>query len=118
MRWLIVDDSLVFLRAARALLVREGVAVSTASTGEEARRLIDELDPDVVLVDIDLGKESGFEVAAELSESADGARQIFLISSHSLEDFEELIRDSPARGFLSKSALSTAAITLMVDGNA
>ena len=117
-RCLIVDDSAIFLRAARALLESEGIAVAIASSGDEARRHIEQADPDVVLVDIDLGDENGFDVAAQLSGSAvAGGRspRITLISSHSHEDFEELIVDSPARGFLNKSALSGAAIRSMME---
>ena len=118
MRCLIVDDSTIFLRAAGAVLEREGVAVTVASTGGEAHRLIDEVEPDVVLVDVDLGEENGFDVVAELSARARGAERaphLILISSHGREDLEELIVDSPARGFLNKSSLSAAAIRVMVD---
>ena len=117
-RCLIVDDSAVFLRAARALLEPEGVVVTVASTSDEARRLVDEIDPDAVLIDIDLGDENGFDLAAELSERTDasgGAPSIILISSHSPEDFEELVMGSPALGFLSKATLSARAIRLMLD---
>ena len=121
MRCLIVDDSAVFLRAARALLQQDGIAVTMASTSDEARRLMDEVDPHVVLVDIDLGDENGFDLAAQLSGPTDGeggAPPIILMSSHSHEDFEELILDSPAGGFLSKSALSATAIRSMMDETA
>ena len=66
LRCLIVDDSTVFPRAAHALLESEGIAVASASNSAEARRLIDEEDPDFVLIDIDinLGGESGFDLAA------------------------------------------------------
>ena len=117
MRCLIVDDSAVFLRAARALLEPEGIAVTMASNSEEARRLIDEVDPDAVLVDIDLGNENGFDLAAELSGRTDGGGgppRIIMISSHSPEDFDELVRDSPAVGFISKAARSARAIRSMV----
>ena len=113
LRCLIVDDSPVFLRAARALLEREGVAVTVASTGAEALRLVQDLDPQVVLVDIDLGDESGFDLVLRLSGGTRVPRLI-LISSHSAEDFQELIVDSPAAGFLSKSRLSAAAIRSMM----
>ena len=118
MRCLIVDDSPVFLRAARALLEREGSAVITASTGVEAWRLLDEVDPDVVLIDIDLGEENGFDLVAQLSRRAaeGGTPPVILISSHGIEDFEELIVDSAARGFISKSTLSAAAIRSMMSG--
>jgi len=118
MRCLIVDDSTIFLRAAGAVLEREGVAVTVAATGGEAHRLIDEVDPDVVLVDVDLGEENGFDVVAQLSarvRGRDRAPHLILISSHGREDLEELLVDSPARGFLDKSSLSVAAIRVMVD---
>ena len=35
---------------------------------------------------------------------------MILVSTHSLEDFQELIAGSPARGFLHKSALSARAV--------
>ncbi len=64
LRCVIVDDSARFLEAARALLEREGVdVVGVASTIAEALRLVDEVRPDVTLVDIDLGAESGFDLA-------------------------------------------------------
>ena len=118
MRCLIVDDSAIFLRAAGSVLEREGVAVTAASTGGEAHRMIDEVDPDVVLVDVDLGDENGFDVVAQLSAragSGDRAPHLILISSHGRQDLEELLADSPALGFLSKSSLSAAAIRTMVD---
>ena len=55
-RCLIVDDNPGFLDAARGLLQREGVAVvGTASTSAEAAQRVEQLRPDVALVDIDLG---------------------------------------------------------------
>ena len=67
MRCLIVDDSADFVDAARGLLERQGITVvGVASTSAEALRCFEELRPDVTLVDIDLGGESGFELAEQL----------------------------------------------------
>ncbi|MEV7339832.1 response regulator [Streptomyces sp. NPDC093544] len=108
MRCLLVDDSARFLEAARALLERGGVqVVGVASTGAEAIARVHDLTPDVVLVDLDLDGESGFDLARRI---AGGAIAVILISTHSLEDFQELIAASPAHGFLHKSALSAGAI--------
>jgi DNA-binding NarL/FixJ family response regulator len=64
MRCLIVDDSPRFVDAARGLLERQGITVvGVASTSAEALRRTGELRPDVTLVDIDLGGESGLELA-------------------------------------------------------
>jgi DNA-binding NarL/FixJ family response regulator len=108
-RCLIVDDSPEFLTAARSLLEREGITVvGTAPTGAEALQRADELRPDVTLVDIDLGDESGFELASRLRENAQA--RIILISTHAEEDYADLISASPACGFLPKAALSAGAI--------
>ena len=116
LRCLVVDDSARFLHAARALLEREGLVVDVALTGAEALQRAEAFRPDVVLVDIDLGGESGFELTRRLDahrfDGLDGTSgpRIILVSTHQQEDFEELIADSPALGFLAKSALSAGAV--------
>jgi DNA-binding NarL/FixJ family response regulator len=112
LRCLLVDDSPHFLDAARGLLEGQGVAVvGVASTGEEALARAAELRPDVTLLDIDLGGESGLELARRL-QRLDGpaAAPVILISTHAEQDYAELIAASPAVGFLPKTALSAAAI--------
>jgi two-component system nitrate/nitrite response regulator NarL len=116
LRCLIVDDSARFLAAARDALEREGMAVvGVASTGAQALRLAAELRPDVTLVDIDLGGESGLDVARALSRSA-GRTPVILISTHAEEDYAGLIADSPAIGFLPKTALSARAVRNVLAG--
>jgi DNA-binding NarL/FixJ family response regulator len=110
LRCLIVDDSPHFLAAARALLERQGIdVVGVASTGAEALRMAAELRPDVTLVDVNLGGESGFEVAGMLRADADSA-PVILISTQAEDDFIDLILASPALGFLPKSTLSGHAV--------
>lgn len=112
LRCLIVDDSLGFLEAARVLLERQGVnVVGLASTSAEAVERVGALRPDVTLVDIDLGGESGFDLARRLhAEAHMPLSSVILISTHAEEDFTELIAASPTRGFLSKVDLSARAI--------
>ncbi|MGW0230289.1 response regulator [Actinopolymorpha singaporensis] len=117
MRCLLIDDSPRYLRAARALLEREGVAVvGMVQTGEEALARVADFRPDVTLVDINLRGESGFDLARRLTsaEHSGGRSQVILLSSHSADDFEDLIESSPAAGFLDKSNLSAAAIASLV----
>ncbi|MCW2677272.1 MAG: putative response regulator [Modestobacter sp.] len=112
LRCLIVDDNPGFIRAARALLEQEGLqVVGVASTSAEAVLRAADLHPDVTLVDIDLGADSGFEVARRLSDdpSVDPG-QLIMISAHAEDDFADLIEASPAVGFLVKPALSATAI--------
>ena len=114
-RVLIVDDNGSFLYAARVLLAREGLqVVGIASTGVEALRRVCEVRPDVVLVDIELAGESGFDVARRLSEHDPEGPPVILVSTHAEEDLGGLVDESPAIGFLPKSELSAPAIRGML----
>lgn len=66
-RCLIVDDNPGFARTASEILQEDGIDVlGVAADGQEAVRLARELHPDLALVDIDLGGESGLGVASRL----------------------------------------------------
>src|SRR3954447_13504389 len=112
LRCVIVDDNLGFLHAARLLLEQEGLrVVGVATSGDEALRAVAELRPDVTLLDIDLGDESGLDVARRLADGREpGPGQLILISTHSEEDLVDLIEESPAIGFLGKPSLSATTI--------
>ena len=116
-RCLIVDDNKDFLQAASVLLEREGMSVAgVASTGADALRQVESLRPEVVLVDVFLGDESGLELAKRLDR--EGNATVILISTHAEADIAELIAGSPAAGFLPKSELSADAIRHLLDGRA
>ncbi|MDF2752058.1 MAG: putative transcriptional regulator [Gaiellaceae bacterium] len=114
LRCLLVDDNEAFLGSASRLLESQGLqVVGCASSGNEAVRLAQTLQPDVALVDVQLGDEDGLEVARRLSAGAQST-PVVLISTHSQDELAELIADSPAVGFLSKTALSGAAIAVLL----
>jgi DNA-binding NarL/FixJ family response regulator len=118
LRAVIVDDSADFVRAARAFLERDGITiVASVSTGAEALRSAAEHDPDVVLVDVGLGAENGFDVVERLSRASGGRRRVVLISARCEQDIRELVDASSAIGFVSKSRLSARAIIELLDGS-
>jgi DNA-binding NarL/FixJ family response regulator len=90
--------------------------VGTAGTADEGRVLIERLEPDVSLVDIRLGEESGIELTRALLDE-DPARRVVLYTGSN--DVELLVSglDSGARGYALKegapqeltSALATVA---------
>jgi two-component system, NarL family, nitrate/nitrite response regulator NarL len=115
-RSLIVDDNAFFLEAAGDLLRREGLdVVGVASTGVEAIRLVRKLRPDVVLVDVDLGTEDGFELARELIEVSRKQTKVILVSTHPEVELSELISASPAVGFIHKTRLSGDAVRKLIE---
>ncbi|MBC9711990.1 response regulator transcription factor [Streptomyces sp. TRM66268-LWL] len=112
MRCLLVDDNARFLEAAKATLERGGASVvALAGSSTDALVFARELRPDVALLDIDLDGENGFEVAERLHGIVP---HLIMISTHDPEDFEELISESPVRGFLPKSRLSAEAVGALV----
>jgi two-component system, NarL family, nitrate/nitrite response regulator NarL len=117
LRCLIVDDNAGFLDAAAALLEREGVTVvGVASASADALAQARELRPDVVLVDITLGQESGFDVAQRLADTDSAHSAVILISTHAEADFADLIEEAPVAGFVPKSELSASAIRRLLQG--
>jgi DNA-binding NarL/FixJ family response regulator len=108
---LIVDDSPQFFEAARQLLADDGVTVvGLAATSDEAVEEASALRPDVALVDIDLGAESGLDVPRRLAGLLGGGPPVVLISAESGSELAELVDASGARGFVSKTDLSGDAI--------
>jgi len=110
LRMVIVDDSSHFLDAARNLLEHDGIdVVGVASRSAEAIELVAALRPDVILVDVDLGEESGFDLAQQLVVFEDV--RVVLISAYPESELADLIAASPVDGFVSKSELSAEALS-------
>jgi DNA-binding NarL/FixJ family response regulator len=104
----IVDDNAHFGAAASVFLGAQGIEVlGVAGDCAGALSMVEELRPHVTLVDVYLGGECGFDLTEQLHE-----RQsvVILISSYAPDDFSELVSESPALGFLTKSELSSSAI--------
>jgi DNA-binding NarL/FixJ family response regulator len=112
LRCLIVDNNPGVLAATRRLLEHEGITVvGVASNSAEALQRAEELRPDVTLVAMDLGSESGLELAQRRHREATTAPSpVILISTYAKENFADLIAATPAIGFLPKYAVTASAI--------
>src|SRR5262245_50795904 len=112
LRCLIVDDNQRFGDEARSLLESEGVSVvGVAASGDEAVRFAKALAPDLALVDISLGEESGFDVARRLLDRLEArAPAVIFVSTHDEQEFSARIEASPALGFIAKTELSAERI--------
>jgi DNA-binding NarL/FixJ family response regulator len=109
-RVLIVDDHPSFRASARRLLESEGYdVVGEAGDGEEALSAARELEPDLVLLDVQLPGRDGFAIAADLRPT-----RVILISSRDGADFGPLVERSGALGFVPKHELSGAAVAALL----
>ena len=117
LRLLIVDDNEQFLEAARRLLEADGMrVVGVATTVADALDRHASLRPDVTLVDVNLGEESGLELARLLAGPIpDRIAPVILISTYPEQDLVDLVEALPVVGFLSKSRLSAASVSDLVE---
>ena len=114
LRCLLVDDSEEFLSSAARLLEAQGFeVVGSATSGDEAVELAAALEPDLALVDIELGHEDGIALTERLDARVPEI-QVVLISAYEREDLSDLMPESSAVGFLPKSALGAEAIAKLL----
>jgi DNA-binding NarL/FixJ family response regulator len=111
---LIVDDHPSFRASARMLLEAEGFdVVGEAADGFAAIEAVHELQPQMVLLDVQLPDIDGFEVAARLTANGAGPA-VVLTSSRDVGDLGPLGESAQVRGFIPKSELSGAALEALL----
>jgi len=102
LRLVLIEDHQALRDGLELLLAREGcVVVGTAGTAAEGRALVEQLEPDVALVDIRLGEDDGIELTRELLD-VDAERRIVLYTGSADEDLLFSGLDSGARGYALK----------------
>jgi DNA-binding NarL/FixJ family response regulator len=93
-RILIVDDFEPWRRAVRLILAEDAdlEVVGESSDGLDAVQKSEELQPDLVLLDIQLPKINGLDAARQIRKVSPGTKILFLSSYHSLEMMREALR--------------------------
>jgi DNA-binding NarL/FixJ family response regulator len=111
---LIVDDHAHYRALARDMQKLEGnEVVGEAAEALSALDAVRRLQPNVVLLDIQLPDLDGFEVARRLAQAGDPPA-IVLVSSRDRSAYRRQLAESSARGFIPKSDLSGAAVAALV----
>jgi two-component system, NarL family, invasion response regulator UvrY len=102
-RVVIVDDQATFRSAARLVVdISDGFEVAgEAETGEDAVEVVIALDPDLVLMDVNLPGIDGLETTRRILAAGSQAR-ILVLSTYSASDYEAAALRAGAVGFVSK----------------
>ena len=103
---LCVDDNTEMLNFLVEFLGSEFAIVGTLSSGSSVVAAAASLDPDIILLDVDLGDTNGFLVAEQLRDSGCRAKFVFLSVYTSL-DFIEAAEALGAAGYVSKTQIAT-----------
>lgn len=113
MRVMIVDDDPFVCISLKTILQAEsGIEVcASGNSGEDAVRLYEDMLPDILLMDIQMGDFSGLDAGAEILGKYPGARILYLTT---FSDDEYIIRalQMGAKGYLIKQDIETIAPAL------
>lgn len=88
------------------------IVVGEANNGEEAVALIEDLKPEIVVLDIDMPKMDGFAAAREINQRRLDVKIIFL-TIHSVEDLFHSAMDLGASGYILKDSVITEIVTCL-----
>lgn len=114
LRILIADDNIIFRRLITQYLRKqpEVEVVGDADDGEEAVRKVQELHPDIVLLDISMPKQPGSTAASSIKTIAPATR-VYLCSAHSDETLQDIAERAQADGIVRKSSLKDDLLSIM-----
>ena len=105
-RVLLADDSPSMLQAARLILEPEFQIVGTVDDGEGVVEAMESLKPDVIILDISMGRMNGLETARLLTRIGSKAKIVFL-TVHKDQEFIEEAFSAGAMGYVIKPRLGT-----------
>lgn len=102
-RILIVDDEPHIRRILATRLTAEGFEVAEASNGEEGLESIEEIPPDLVLLDLMMPGATGLEVLSEIRSRAEhGAMPVIILTAKGQDTDRELALAGGATDFVTK----------------
>jgi DNA-binding NarL/FixJ family response regulator len=113
-RVLIVDDQAPFREASRMVVdMTDGfVVVGEACNGIEALEMISDLEPDLVLMDVQMPGMDGIETTRRISELADPPT-VIVMSTHESGDYNGIAQAAGAIGFVPKAQFGFDTLTEM-----
>lgn len=102
-RVLVVDDSEVLRKIVSFNLTREGYSVDEAKDGKEALEKLQQIKPDLVILDIMMPYVDGFEVLRRMRKDPELANiPVIMLTAKGGEDDPKTALELGANGFLTK----------------
>lgn len=101
---LLIEDEEIMIDLLQRKLSQEGYEVSVARDGEEGLKLIREIKPDLILLDIIMPKMGGFEVMEEMQKDKELKKIPVIVISNSGQPVElDRAKELGARDWLIKT---------------
>ncbi len=100
---MVVEDEPINMKLARNVLKRRGFGVLEANSGAAARAILRMVIPDLILMDIDLGGESGLDITRSLKSSPRTADiPVVALTAYASEADKQNARDAGCAGYITK----------------
>ena len=113
MKIILVDDhALIRTGLANLLTQHHHEVVAEASTSSQASAMINSLNPEIVLVDINLGTSSGIDLIKEMKKSG-AASKFVVLTMHDDTQTLESAKDAGAIAFVTKSAPTESLLEIL-----
>ena len=114
---LLVDDQPVFRNVAKSVLERDGACevIGEATDGMHALEMMSKLNPDIVVMDVQMGDMSGVEATRRIL-SRHPQANVVLTSMGSDSEYPTLAREIGARGVVPKRNLNVSMLRSLVGG--
>jgi two-component system cell cycle response regulator DivK len=101
-RILVVEDSPDNMRLFRTLLTLNGHEVTGLAGGEELLETIDRIDPELVLMDIQLPGKDGFTLLGEIRKSPHAALRVLALTAHAMSGDRDRAMQAGFAGYITK----------------
>lgn len=100
---LVAEDNIVNRELLRELLESRGYTVEEACNGEEALQMIEQAQPDILLLDVGMPVLDGYATVRRIRENADmAALPVLAVTAYAMQGDRERILSSGFDGYLSK----------------
>lgn len=111
-RILLADDHEIIRKGLRSVIAarKDWEIVGEATTGRDAVKKVEELKPDVVVMDISMPELNGLEAVRQIVKIAPRT-EVLVLTMHESEDLVREVLEAGARGYLLKSDASRQLIT-------
>jgi len=116
LRILLVDDSALIRELVGDVLGRRGYQVTEAADGEAALRAVEVAPPDLILLDIDMPRMTGFQVLHQLSRREHRC-PVVMLTSHASDDDRAQAKSLGAADYVVKSGFRDEALLEIVQRN-
>lgn len=102
MKILVCDDNPMTLKTIEFTLKNEGYEVVRAEDGDQAVKMLNEEEIDLVITDINMPFTKGLEVVRYVNKNLDASIPVIIISIINLEETRQHAMELGAKGYLTK----------------